>query len=137
MSDRSGQLSQCCHPCDMGQFGLCFLQRFFGLLLFGAVYDNRREKRGVASTCGDEDRADVGPHYTAIFAQEALLEMISSSPPFVCLRYTGFCGGTVLGMGDVQSGTSLEFVLSIAEHFLKSQVCRDEAAVRSNQCNAD
>lgn len=85
----------------MSQFRLRFLQRFFGLLAFSAVYEDRRKKSGVVSTCGDEDAANVGPHYTAIFAQVALLETISSSLPFVCLRYAGFGGGTILFKGDV------------------------------------
>src|SRR6516225_7116306 len=85
------------YPADMSQLGLRFaqgnlflMQLFFGLLVFGAVHDDHREKRGVASSCGDEDRADVGPHYPAIFVQETLLDTMISSLPFVCLRDTGF-----------------------------------------------
>ena len=113
----------------MSQLGLRFaqgnlflMQLFFGLFVFDAVHDDHREKSGVASTCGDEDRADVGPHYPAIFVQETLLDTMISSLPVVCPRDTGFGGDTILFMGNVRSCACLEFILGIGEHFLKGQV---------------
>ena len=86
----------------MCQLHLRFLQRFFGPLAIGAIYDDRRKERGVASTCGDKDKADVGPYYPAIFAQVALFDTINSSLPFVSVLNTGFGGGTILFVGDVR-----------------------------------
>src|SRR5271163_1471913 len=102
----------------------------------GYVYNDHREKRRNAFTGRDKHRTDVRPHYAAIFAQVALLKTINSSAPFVRIRDTSFRGCTILFMADVSSRAPLEFRFSIAEHFLKSQVCRDEAAVWSDECNS-
>jgi hypothetical protein len=65
----------------MSQFGLRFtqgdlllMQLFFCPLALRYVYDDRRVERGVVFTCGDEDAADIRPHWPAIFAQVALLD---------------------------------------------------------------
>src|SRR6476620_8768705 len=101
----------------------------FRPLTFSNVYDDHREKGGGASTGRDEDRADIRPHYPAIFAPITFLYSPISPLPFQTIPYPCFGNGEVLFMGKFRNGETLEFVLGIAEHFLKSQVCRDKAAV--------
>src|SRR5271165_4011636 len=143
MGDRSRQFAHSRYAANMSQFGLSFPQRNFllmqlllGLFALGYVDDNHREKRRSASTGRDQHRTDIRPHYIAIFAKVALLQTINSAPPGIDIRDASFGGSSILFMADVSNRAPLEFGFSITEHFLKSQVCCNEAAVRSNQCNA-
>src|SRR5258708_4557977 len=127
----------------MSEFVLGFAQRNFLLMqLFlcpfalGYVYDDRREKRRALSNGWDQHRTDVRRHCPTIFRELRLLDAINPSLPFMGFRETSFGVSAILFMANVSSRSRLEFGFGIAEHFLKSQVGRDEAAVRSNQCNS-
>src|SRR5271166_1939828 len=120
----------------MSQFGLLLMQPFLRPLALGYIRDNHCKKRRIASASGDEDCADVGPHYSPIFPQVTLLETINLSSPFLGLRFTGLCGSLILFIRDLSNRPTLEFGFGVAEHFLHSQVRRDVAAIWGNQRNA-
>lgn len=71
MSDRGGQFPRRRHARHVCELHLRFLQPFFRPLrsVQSAMY---AEKRETASTCGDEDHADVGANYPVMFVQVAL-----------------------------------------------------------------
>src|SRR4029077_11307413 len=100
------------------------------------VHYDCREKCGRASTSRDENSTDIRPDHTSVLAQKAFLDSVISSLPFGGFCYPRFGNGTVFLKGKLQRGEPLKFLLRVAEYFLKSQVCRDEAAVWSAQCNA-
>src|SRR5258708_8416809 len=71
------QFSHGRYPADMSQFGLRFLQRFFGPFTLGNVYDDGSEKCRCASSRRDFGTADVSPDHVAVLAPEAFLETSS------------------------------------------------------------
>jgi hypothetical protein len=88
------------------QLRLRFLQRFFGPLAFGTVYDDGREKRQRTSSRRDQGSAEVRPDYIAVLAPVAFLDSVISSLPIGGLCENRFGAGTVLFMATLGSASA-------------------------------